>query len=151
MIDLDHFKHVNDTHGHLIGDEVLREVARRLCEAVRSYDFVGRYGGEEFLVVAPGYEKSQAMDLAERIRRAFVDRPIRTAAATIPATLSLGVVALGRGQKAEMAQVLSAADEALYKAKSGGRNMAMLGVLRCDEQAQARDGGDAVSQSPQRE
>lgn len=129
MVDLDHFKHVNDTFGHLVGDEVLRETARRLREAVRSYDHVGRYGGEEFLIVAPGYENAQAMDLGERIRRAFAEHPMRTAAADLPATLSLGVVTVVRGRQVAVNRVLAAADDALYQAKSGGRNKAILGAL----------------------
>jgi diguanylate cyclase (GGDEF)-like protein len=133
MIDLDHFKRINDTYGHLAGDDVLREAAQRLRETVRSYDFVGRYGGEEFLIVAPGSESSRAMDLAERIRRLFADNPIRLSTAAIPVTLSLGVVCLQDGQAAEISKVLSAADDALYSAKGGGRNNSVLGSVGLEE------------------
>ena len=133
MIDLDHFKRINDTYGHLVGDDVLREAAQRLRETVRSYDFVGRYGGEEFLIVAPGSESSRAMDLAERIRRLFAENPIRLSTAAIPVTLSLGVVCLQDGQAAEINKVLSAADHALYSAKSGGRNNSVLGSVGLEE------------------
>jgi diguanylate cyclase (GGDEF)-like protein len=124
LIDLDHFKSVNDTHGHLVGDEVLRETARRLGGAVRPYDFVGRYGGEEFLVVAPGYDHDRALALAERIRRAFDSTPITTSGPVLPLTLSLGMVAV-RGS-AEISDVLAAADGGLYEAKEAGRNTSRL-------------------------
>ena len=127
LIDLDHFKRVNDTHGHLVGDEVLRETARRLGAAVRPYDFVGRYGGEEFLVVAPGHDHDRALDLAERIRRVFAEAPVATSGPTLPLTLSLGAVAVRGG--AEVKDVLAAADAALYEAKGAGRNTSRLREL----------------------
>ncbi|MGD0089848.1 MAG: diguanylate cyclase [Planctomycetota bacterium] len=133
MTDLDYFKRVNDSYGHLVGDEVLKEAARRICEALRPYDSVGRYGGEEFLVVAPACEDPQAMDMAERIRGMFAGHPLQTSVAAIPLTLSLGVVALRKGQKAKLDKLLSAADEALYKAKDGGRNCAVLGTVHPDD------------------
>ncbi len=127
LIDLDHFKQVNDTHGHLVGDEVLRETAQRIRGAVRSYDAVGRYGGEEFLVVAPECDARRAMDLAERIRLLLLQNPIQTSGAAITVTLSLGVVHLGPGSSLKIHKVLSAADQALYEAKRGGRNQAVMG------------------------
>jgi two-component system cell cycle response regulator len=129
LIDLDHFKKVNDSHGHLVGDEVLRETAQRIRGAVRSYDAVGRYGGEEFLVVAPECDTQRAMDLAERIRLLLLQTPIETSGLAIPVTLSLGVVHLEKGSKIEINRVLSAADQALYRAKSSGRNQTVLGSL----------------------
>jgi two-component system cell cycle response regulator len=127
LIDLDHFKLVNDTHGHLVGDEVLRETAQRIRSMVRSYDAVGRYGGEEFLVVAPECDARRAMDLAERIRLSLLQGPIQTSGPAIPVTLSLGVVHLEKGSQMEINKVLSAADQALYKAKSGGRDQSVMG------------------------
>ncbi len=93
LVDLDHFKQVNDTYGHLVGDEVLREVARRLLASVRSYDFVGRYGGEEFLVVLNNCEAERAMERAEELRQAIAQSPVRTAVAPIRVTMSAGVFA----------------------------------------------------------
>jgi len=124
LIDLDHFKRINDTHGHLVGDDALRETAQRITSAVRPYDYVGRYGGEEFLVVAPGYDPAHALDLAERIRAMFESAPIATSGPVVQVTLSLGVVTLTGGAKIK--DVLAAADEALYEAKSGGRNTSRL-------------------------
>jgi diguanylate cyclase (GGDEF)-like protein len=129
IMDLDHFKRVNDTHGHLAGDEVLREVARRIRAAVRSYDSVGRYGGEEFLVIAPGIEEQQALELAERIRRQIEATPIPTSGPALPVTLSLGVVVQSSDGRTPLESVLSAADQALYEAKRGGRNRSVLGCL----------------------
>jgi len=129
MIDLDHFKRINDTHGHLIGDEVLWEVAKRVGNAVRSYDYVGRYGGEEFLVIAPGFDGDRAMDLAERIRCLFEKTPIPTSGPTLRLTLSAGVVTLEKGQNAEINKLLSAVDDALYRAKSNGRNVSVMGTI----------------------
>ena len=128
MIDLDHFKRVNDAHGHLVGDAVLQGAAKRIGGAVRSYDSFGRYGGEEFLVVTPGQDSDRAHDLAERIRRLFEQAPLEAPGLAIPLTLSLGVVAVARGE-GELGPLLSAADAALYEAKRGGRNRTVVGRL----------------------
>jgi two-component system cell cycle response regulator len=120
MLDLDHFKLVNDQYGHLVGDTVLREVSRRLQQSIRPYDSVGRYGGEEFVVVAPGCNLENAKSLAERLRASVSSEPIRDSAVSISVTASLGVSsALGAGG---LDQVLRATDEALYTAKLEGRN-----------------------------
>jgi two-component system cell cycle response regulator len=124
MADLDHFKRINDTHGHPIGDAALREAALRLGGSVRPYDSVGRYGGEEFLIVAPGLERGGAVDLAERIRNRVDGTPIATSGPSLSVTLSLGVVSLRGG--AEIGRVLVAADAALYEAKAAGRNTSRL-------------------------
>ncbi|MBN2358553.1 MAG: diguanylate cyclase [Deltaproteobacteria bacterium] len=133
MIDLDHFKQINDRHGHLVGDQVLREAAQRIRSAVRSYDSVGRYGGEEFLLVAPGFDAGQALEFAERVRRLFATNPIVTSAASLPVTMSLGVVVVEAGQELANERVLAAADDALYRAKSGGRDRAVLGTVLREE------------------
>jgi len=120
MADVDYFKTINDTYGHLVGDGVLQEVARRLAGAVRCYDSVGRYGGDEFLILVPGCQPGDLVGSAERFRRCIGDHPIATAAGPIPVTISLGLVSAGDGQDSEA--LLRAADTALYNAKAAGRN-----------------------------
>jgi two-component system, cell cycle response regulator len=120
--DLDHFKLVNDTHGHVAGDEVLREVGRRLLGSVRSYDFVGRYGGEEFLVVLNNCGADTLMDRAEEIRKAIGGPPVRTSQGSIPITMSLGVFASYPRDDRPLEEILCEVDGALYAAKSAGRN-----------------------------
>jgi diguanylate cyclase (GGDEF)-like protein len=122
MADIDHFKRVNDTYGHLAGDEVLREVARRLRASVRAYDSVGRYGGEEFLVVSPGCESSAGINQAERLRQVVSLQPVNIQDTAISVTVSLGVATLDRETQGGVEQLLGAADRALYRAKVGGRN-----------------------------
>ena len=121
MLDLDHFKKVNDTYGHVAGDVVLREVARRISQVVRSYDLVGRYGGEEFLVVLPGCDQNQALQNAERIRSVIAERPVLAAGAEIVVTASIGVTVTTVSTVTEK-EILAIADTALYEAKSAGRN-----------------------------
>jgi diguanylate cyclase (GGDEF)-like protein len=124
MIDLDHFKSVNDTHGHLAGDAVLKEAARRISNAVRSYDFVGRYGGEEFLAVLSNCTLEELEIVAERIRSAVAETAIATKTTNINVTVSVGgVVALDKTPDLEL---LSAADSALYEAKRAGRNRVII-------------------------
>jgi two-component system, cell cycle response regulator len=119
MLDLDHFKKINDTYGHLTGDAVLKETAQRITHVVRSYDFVGRYGGEEFLVLLPGCDKEQAEQSGERIRLVVTATPVFAAGSEIPVTISIGATATIGGPETE---VLAIADAALYQAKSAGRN-----------------------------
>jgi diguanylate cyclase (GGDEF)-like protein len=120
MLDVDHFKTINDTHGHLVGDGVLREVASRLRSSLRTYDSLGRFGGEEFLVIAPECSALAAQELAERLRRCVCDTPIVYSGRTLTVTISLGV-SWGVGSPARD-RLLHGADEALYAAKAGGRN-----------------------------
>lgn len=119
LADLDHFKDVNDTYGHLAGDAVLKEAACRMRSCVRSYDSVGRYGGEEFLIVVPAGDANSTAAVAERIREAISGKPVMTEAGPIPITASLGI-AVSVGWEAK--EVLRSADEALYYAKARGRN-----------------------------
>ena len=122
MIDLDHFKRVNDTHGHLVGDAVLREVADTLCDQVREVDAVGRFGGEEFVVLLPGAALADALRVAERIRTAIADLTVAEGSAAV-STLSASIgVSVHPVAGAVLDQVLMAADNALYEAKRGGRN-----------------------------
>jgi two-component system, cell cycle response regulator len=120
MLDLDHFKLVNDKYGHLVGDTVLREVSRRLQLSIRPYDSVGRYGGEEFVVVAPGCNLENAKSLAERLRVSVSSEPIQDSAVSISVTASLGVSSALAANGPD--EVLRATDEALYAAKLEGRN-----------------------------
>lgn len=122
MADIDHFKSVNDTHGHLAGDEVLRETALRMLASVRDYDSVGRYGGEEFIVVLPGCEKDSAAAFAERLRRGIGDKSMSVSGAKIPVTISLGVATGGKGHACDATALIQEADQALYQAKRNGRN-----------------------------
>jgi two-component system, cell cycle response regulator len=92
MGDVDHFKSINDTYGHPVGDEVLQEIARRLLQCVCSYDFVGRYGGEEFLLVLNNCKPQFAQGRAEEIRLAVGSQPILTAGGRVPATMSFGLL-----------------------------------------------------------
>ena len=126
--DIDHFKKVNDMYGHPVGDEVLREVGRRLLGSVRSYDFVGRYGGEEFLLVLNNCEGNKSLERAEEIRIAIERAPIRTAQGPLSVTMSLGAFA-SRGQVLEnVEEVLCQVDKALYAAKGAGRNCSKMAV-----------------------
>jgi diguanylate cyclase (GGDEF)-like protein len=121
LVDLDYFKKVNDTHGHLVGDLVLRETSRRLKSALRTYDSIGRYGGEEFLVVVPGSSEAELHELAERVRKAIEKDPICVGENKIRVTLSIGAaIAPSRGKSPSA--VVAAADAALYDAKRSGRN-----------------------------
>jgi two-component system cell cycle response regulator len=124
MADVDHFKKINDTYGHLVGDTVLKEVGRRLAGGVRTYDSVGRYGGEEFLVIVPGCGPADLAASAERMRRSIAEPRFETAAGPLAVTLSIGVASGcddgDRNQSSEM--LLRAADTALYAAKAAGRN-----------------------------
>lgn len=126
MIDLDHFKSVNDTYGHLNGDAVLKEAGCRINQAVRNYDFAGRYGGEEFLVVLSNCTLDDLKKIIERARRAFAETSISTDAGDVSATVSIGgVVASSEIPDLEL---LSAADSALYEAKRTGRNRVVIGL-----------------------
>jgi len=127
--DIDFFKRVNDTHGHLAGDAVLRETARRMLSVRRSYDAVGRYGGEEFLVITPGCGLELARSVGERMRAAIAAEPMDIAAGLIPVTMSLGATTyLPRGHATPEALV-KAADEAMYRAKAGGRDRVETGEV----------------------
>jgi diguanylate cyclase (GGDEF)-like protein len=123
MLDIDHFKRVNDQHGHQTGDVVLRDVARLLTGALRSVDAVGRYGGEEFLVVLPhtGYDETRRT--AERLRRLVGDHAFRSSDKDLCVTISVGVASYPHGDDVRSASdLLRVADQALYRAKEGGRN-----------------------------
>jgi two-component system cell cycle response regulator len=128
LIDLDHFKQINDTYGHLCGDAVLKEAVRRVTHCVRPYDTVGRYGGEEFLIVAPSSDGSGILVLAERIRKELQSVPFTTDEGQLSVTASCGA-AVSNGEKPmDSHDLLRLADEALYRAKEQGRNRSELAL-----------------------
>jgi diguanylate cyclase (GGDEF)-like protein len=130
LIDLDHFKAVNDAHGHLAGDKALRAIARTFKIFLRDYDLAGRFGGEEFALLLPQTGEADARRIAERMRVHIADMPIAAGddpeAQSIRVTVSIGVAALGttwdRTTGSQLTDLLAAADTALYRAKSGGRD-----------------------------
>ncbi|HSP32850.1 MAG TPA: diguanylate cyclase [Thermoanaerobaculia bacterium] len=122
MTDIDFFKKVNDAHGHAVGDEVLKSVAKLLKGSVRSTDLVARYGGEEFVVMMPETELNDAIALAEKIRTLIEEASIDTQAGPLKITLSLGVASVPRTQIHSPKELIVAADKALYRAKKNGRN-----------------------------
>ncbi|HWK72771.1 MAG TPA: DUF484 family protein [Povalibacter sp.] len=133
LIDLDHFKQINDRHGHLVGDMALREAAQRIDAHIRDSDTAARFGGDEFVVVAPEIPPDKAVALAERIRLAVCGRPLETARdRNLQLTVSVGVasITLARGDadlKAAAERLVAAADAALYRAKQQGRNCVVAG------------------------
>jgi len=133
--DLDHFKKVNDTYGHLVGDQVLREVARRLLSSVRSYDFVGRYGGEEFLIVLNNCRPDAALARAEQIRKSICARPVQTDAGPLEVTLSAGLLLSTDWGHRPAEDLIHEADSALYAAKMEGRNRVKVAKPNQDNEA----------------
>ncbi|MGB9466889.1 MAG: diguanylate cyclase [Candidatus Acidiferrum sp.] len=134
--DVDNFKRVNDTLGHVVGDEVLMEIANRLLGAVRSYDFVGRYGGEEFLVVLNSCDPTSAPGRAEEIRKSISNRVLQTAKCQLSLTMSFGVLLSADWGSRPMEELLHEVDTALYEAKAAGRNC--LRIARPAESAETR-------------
>jgi diguanylate cyclase (GGDEF)-like protein len=125
LADLDHFKQVNDTHGHPMGDQILRSVAQTMRHAVRRYDSLGRYGGEEFVAILPGCDQSTAAGHAERLRAAVGRLSVDAPQGWICPTISLGV-AVSDQHGSTAFDLVQAADNALYKAKRNGRNRVEL-------------------------
>lgn len=124
MIDIDHFKAVNDTYGHATGDQILVEVSARLRQVLRDDDLFGRLGGEEFAVVLAGLQKNDARLLADRLCKTIEDTGFTDEATGQPLniTISLGIVSCDDMGSQDLEALLSTADEALYKAKNSGRN-----------------------------
>ena len=122
MADIDHFKRVNDTYGHLAGDAVLRMTAQKMHSMMRSYESIGRYGGEEFLVILTECCGECAGAFAERLCASISSHRIATPEGIIPVTISLGVASSGSNNRLDAPSLLKSADAALYKAKGNGRN-----------------------------
>ena len=142
LLDLDRFKQINDTYGHLLGDEVLRQIAATMTQVLRDYDLAGRFGGEEFVMLLPQTRAVDAFRIAERVRAhiaklaIYADGPAgvpgtpRTPGAPgaerVPVTVSIGVAALDNGSRRELTELLAAADAALYRAKASGRDQVQM-------------------------
>lgn len=139
MIDIDHFKAVNDQYGHLIGDSVLCAVAETLRDNLRQVDILARYGGEEFVILWPETDLATARTSAERLRAAVAGRRIDTPEGAVSVTLSLGVVAIDDGQAETLERLLAVADQMLYRAKQMGRNRVVLWDLGHAAESAAED------------
>jgi diguanylate cyclase (GGDEF)-like protein len=130
LLDLDRFKNINDTFGHLVGDQVIKEVANTLNTVLREYDLAGRFGGEEFAVLLPQTRAPDAFRIAERIRASVAGLSLIAPGATggerVQVTVSIGVAALDAGDKREFADLMAAADAALYRAKGCGRDQVQM-------------------------
>ena len=124
MFDIDHFKHVNDTYSHAVGDQVLQALATHCRDSLREIDFIGRYGGEEFAVLLPETDILAAKAVAERLRRCMAENPVHTDQGPITVTISLGVATI-TDDCPDLAKLLDRTDVALYAAKSSGRNRIM--------------------------
>jgi two-component system cell cycle response regulator len=125
LLDLDHFKQINDTHGHAAGDTVLRESAQRICDASRISDIVGRYGGEEFVVLLPETDGAAAVVTADKLRGLLSQTPVTVGPVTIPIHASIGVASWSDAMRTP-GDLYAAADEALYRAKELGRDRTEL-------------------------
>jgi diguanylate cyclase (GGDEF)-like protein len=130
LLDIDKFKAVNDTYGHLVGDQVLKEIAKALNSLLRDYDLAGRFGGEEFSLLLPQTRAVDAFRIAERVRANIAALSIIAPGATggerVQVTVSIGVAALDAGSKRELSELMAAADAALYRAKAGGRDQVQM-------------------------
>jgi diguanylate cyclase (GGDEF)-like protein len=122
MADLDHFKNINDTYGHLAGDAVLRSVAQRMQTLIRPYDYIGRFGGEEFLLVLPDCCRERGAAFAERLRLSICSQGVESPEGLIPVTLSVGLAVKNKEEQGVRNCLVKAADSALYLAKKNGRN-----------------------------
>jgi two-component system, cell cycle response regulator len=126
MGDLDHFKQINDSHGHLAGDMVLCEVARRMVSSLRPYDSAGRYGGEEFILILPGCDTQASAEIAERLRLLLRSDPVKTNEGDVPVMMSFGVATMRGTEDCWVDSIVRAADEALYRAKEEGRDRVVV-------------------------
>jgi diguanylate cyclase (GGDEF)-like protein len=128
MIDIDHFKEINDTHGHIAGDHVLTALSRRLQDTIRTEDVFARYGGEEFSVIVRALDASHALAMAERLRAVIAKLEVRVGRTVIKLTVSAGVASYPECNVADSLALVAAADEALYAAKKAGRNRVQAAI-----------------------
>ena len=128
LIDLDHFKNINDTYGHLAGDEVLQSFAERMSATLRNVDLAGRYGGEEFVLLLPSTDLEGAATVAERIRAVAADYKVPTSSGELPISCSVGVAQFSQTDS-DLNGLLERADKALYVAKNEGRNQVKLSQI----------------------
>lgn len=126
MLDIDNFKSINDSYGHLIGDKVIIEVASRLQKQMRSYDKIGRYGGDELLLVLPGLGRQDAKNIAERLRKSVCAEKIQTETGPLDTTVSLGVSIFDNASRPSTKKIIEESDLALYMAKGRGRNITVV-------------------------
>ncbi len=127
LLDLDRFKQINDTYGHLLGDDVLRSIADAMTGVLRKYDLAGRFGGEEFVMLLPQTRAVDALRIAERVRAHIARLPILASdGEPVTVTVSIGVAALDAGSSRELTELLAAADAALYRAKASGRDQVQM-------------------------
>jgi diguanylate cyclase (GGDEF)-like protein len=130
LLDIDKFKGINDTYGHMVGDQVIKEIARSLNSLLRDYDLAGRFGGEEFSLLLPQTRAVDALRIAERVRASIAGLRIIAPGASggerVHVTVSIGVAALDSGSRREFADLMAAADAALYRAKAGGRDQVQM-------------------------
>jgi diguanylate cyclase (GGDEF)-like protein len=150
LVDIDHFKQVNDTYGHLVGDKVLRALADVLTGQLRDYDRAGRFGGEEFVLLLAQARESEARRIAERLRKYVANMAVpvsdRPSAARVQVTISIGVTAMEAGRSRELTDMLAAADLALYRAKQAGRNR--VSVARSGLKAELKTGFSGTAVGP---
>jgi diguanylate cyclase (GGDEF)-like protein len=122
LLDIDHFKNINDVYGHAVGDDALRTLASTLLQLTRQEDVLARYGGEEFAVIARGIDRQSSLAFAERIRRSVEAQRIAVASGLVTFTVSLGVAHSESGDDSDVQALMETADRALYAAKEAGRN-----------------------------
>jgi diguanylate cyclase (GGDEF)-like protein len=127
MLDIDHFKKVNDDYGHQIGDEVLQEFARFCLASVREVDLLGRYGGEEFIILLPETSRDISVHVAERLRTRIAEHPIKTSSGDLEVTISIGVATKDE-QTTNLESLIARADQALYISKHKGRNRVSISI-----------------------
>jgi diguanylate cyclase (GGDEF)-like protein len=147
LVDVDHFKRVNDSHGHLIGDEVLRALAAELRQQVRESDVVGRFGGEEFTVLLPCTDGAGACGIAERLRTSAGRLSVAAGDGRISVTVSIGVAVLGQ-HGSDLFELLAAADVALYRAKDLGRDQVRVYAHASGKAALDKEEDEATDACP---